>query len=66
LTKYRRRVLTAESLAVLEISFKEVARKMGFEIEEFNGEPDHVHLLIEYFPKLSISQMVNASRKVVL
>ena len=59
-TKYRRPILTAESLAVLEVSFREVATKMGFEIEEFNGEPDHVHVLIEYPPKLSISQMVNA------
>jgi len=37
---------------------------MGFEIEEFNGEPDHVHVLIEYPPKLSISQMVNALKGV--
>lgn len=59
-TKYRRPILTAESLAVLEVSFREVATLMGFEIEEFNGEPDHVHVLIEDPPKLSISQMVNA------
>jgi len=63
-TKYSRPILTAESLAVLEVSFREVATKMGFEIEEFNGEPDHVHVLIEYPPKLSISQMVNALKGV--
>ena len=63
-TKYRRPILTAESLAVLEVSFREVATKMGFGIEEFNGEPDHVHVLIEYPPKLSISQMVNALKGV--
>jgi putative transposase len=38
---------------------KTVAKSMGFEIIEFNGEPDHVHLLIEYPPKLSISTLVN-------
>ena len=27
---------------------------------EFNGEADHIHVLIEYPPKLSISQIVNA------
>jgi len=37
---------------------------MGFEIEEFNGEQDRVHVLIEYPPKLSISQMVNALKGV--
>jgi len=37
----------------------EVARKMNFKVVEFNGESDHVHLLVEYPPKLSISVLVN-------
>ncbi len=64
ITKYRRKVFTADSLAVIETSFKEVATKMGFQVKEFNGEEDHVHCLIEYPPKLSISQMVNAVKGV--
>jgi putative transposase len=63
-TKYRRKILTAESLAVIEKSFKEVAAKMDFKIEEFNGESDHVHVLIEFPPKLSVSQMVNTLKGV--
>ncbi len=63
-TKYRRPVLTAESLALIEKSFKEVAKKMDFQIQEFNGESDHIHALIEFPPKLSISQMVNALKGV--
>jgi putative transposase len=31
---------------------------------EFNGEADHVHALIEYPPKLSISQIANALKGV--
>lgn len=58
-TKYRRSVFTAESLAVIEKSFLEVAQKTDCKIEEFNGEADHIHVLIEYPPKLSISQLVN-------
>jgi len=58
ITKYRRKIFTAESLAVIENSFKEVAAKMDFQVEEFNGETDHIHALIEYPPKLSISQFV--------
>lgn len=58
-TKYRRKILTAESLKVIENSAKEVARKMDFKILEFNGEADHVHFLIEYPPKLAISLIVN-------
>ncbi|MFM7190197.1 MAG: IS200/IS605 family transposase [Microcystaceae cyanobacterium] len=57
--KYRRNVFTLESLAILRKSMETVAISMGFEIIEFNGESDHVHLLIEYPPKLSISTLVN-------
>ncbi len=63
-TKYRRPVLTPESLAVIEKSFTEVAKKMDFQILEFNGESDHVHALVEFPPKLSVSQMVNALKGV--
>lgn len=64
MTKYRRSVFTQSSLAVVEESFKEVARKMDFQILEFNGEVDHVHALIEYPPKLSVSQIVNSLKGV--
>jgi putative transposase len=37
---------------------------MNFNIEQFNGDSDHIHLLIEYPPKLSISQMVNSLKGV--
>lgn len=63
-TKYRRSVLTAESLALIEKSFGEVAKKMDFQIQEFNGESDHIHVLIEFPPKLSISQIVNSLKGV--
>ena len=63
-TKYRRPVLTSESLALIEKSFKEVAAKMDFQIQEFNGEADHIHSIIEFPPKLSISQIVNALKGV--
>jgi len=63
-TKYRRKILNAESLAVIETSFIEVARRMDFQILEFNSESDHVHALVEYPPKLSVSQMVNALKGV--
>lgn len=62
--KYRRAIFTSQSLAVIEKSFNEVAKKMDFQILEFNGESDHIHALIEYPPKLSISQIVNALKGV--
>lgn len=62
--KYRQKVLSADGLAVIEEACRTVALKMGFQVLEFNGETDHVHLLVEYPPKLSISQMVNALKGV--
>jgi len=64
ITKYRRKVLTQESSRLIEESFQSVAKKMDFEVLEFNGETDHIHLLIAYPPKWSISQIVNALKGV--
>ena len=63
-TKYRKPVFTGESLLLVEESFREVALKMNFNVLEFNGEGNHVHALIEYPPKLSISQVVNSLKGV--
>ena len=60
ITKYRQPVLTDQGLLVIEDAFKAVAKKMNFRVLEFNGEPDHIHALIEYPPKLSVSQVVNS------
>lgn len=64
MTKYRQKVLTADSLALIKTACESVASKMCFQVLEFNGEPDHVHLLIEYPPKLAISQIVNSLKGV--
>ncbi|MEH1768940.1 IS200/IS605 family transposase [Nostoc sp.] len=63
-TKYRRSIFTSVSLSLIEKSFQEVAKKMDFQVIEFNGEGNHVHSLIEYPPKLSVSQIVNALKGV--
>jgi putative transposase len=63
-TKYRRSVFTNESLELIKKSFNGVAEKMRFQIIEFHGESDHIHALIEYPPKLSISQIVNVLKGV--
>ena len=33
---------------------------MGAQLIALDGEADHIHLLVEYPPKLSVSAMVNA------
>ncbi len=63
-TKYRQAVFDNDALNLVEESFKSVAEKMNFQILEFTGEKDHVHALIEYPPKLSISEILNAIKGV--
>jgi putative transposase len=63
-TQYRRSVFTASGIDLIEKSFREVAKKMDFQVLEFTGEGNHVHALIEYPPKLSVSQIVNALKGV--
>ena len=62
--KYRRSVLTGEHLSRWEAVCLGVAEKMGFQLLEFNGEADHVHLLVEYPPAVSVSVLVNALKGV--
>ncbi|MEI1374937.1 IS200/IS605 family transposase [Nostoc sp. UHCC 0926] len=63
-TKYRRKIFTGVGLELIHKSIVEVSQKMDFNILEFNGESDHIHVLLEYPPKLSISQIVNSLKGV--
>jgi len=58
-TKYHYKVLAKKHLEYLEKVFKEMMQEMGGKLIEFDGEEDHVHLLIQYPPKHSISKIVN-------
>jgi putative transposase len=63
-TKYRDDVFSSEELKLIEEVFRHVAVQMNFRILEINGEDEHVHALIEYPPKLSVSKIVNALKGV--
>ncbi len=63
-TKYRRNVFTKEVLEDLHGIFKNVCTDFESKLIEFNGEDDHVHLLIHYPPKVSISSLVNSLKGV--
>ena len=58
-TKYRYKVLENKHIEYLGEVFKETIEAMGGILEEFDGEADHVHLLIQYPPKWSVSVIVN-------
>lgn len=58
-TKYRRPVFTDPMLTFCEHLMREVCTGVGAELREFNGETDHVHLLVHYPPSLALSVLVN-------
>jgi putative transposase len=59
-TKYRRGVITARVREHLQASLAQSSQAMGAELLECDGEDDHLHLLVDYPPRLSVSRMVNA------
>jgi putative transposase len=59
-TKYRKKVLDARALEILRESFTKVCADFEAELIEFNGEHDHVHLLVYYPPKVAVSALVNS------
>ena len=58
-TKYRRKVFDGYVIGQLREAFDSACEKLDCHVLEFDGEEDHVHLLVEYPPKLSISVLVN-------
>ena len=64
ITKYRGSVFTDEHLRSLESIFISVCGDFEVELAEFNGESDHVHLLVNFPPKVSLSKLVNSLKGV--
>lgn len=63
-TKYRRGVFKQEHMNSLETIFRSVCTDFDAQLVEFNGEVDHVHLLINYPPKVALSTLVNSLKGV--
>lgn len=63
-TKYRRKVFTKIILDQLRLIFTQVCENFESTLIEFEGQADHVHLLIYYPPKISISTLVNCLKGV--
>lgn len=59
-TKYRRKVFTKAMLDQLKLLCRERASDWEGELLEFNGESDHIHLLLMLPPKHALADFVNA------
>ena len=57
-TKYRQSILTDKLLTELERIFSSILKTRDGQLLEFNGEKDHVHLLVSYKPSISVSNLI--------
>ena len=63
-TKYRRNVFKKVHLDAMNDIFNSVCDDFESTLVEFDGEQDHVHLLVHYPPKIAISKLVNSLKGV--
>jgi putative transposase len=63
-TKYRRKVFDGEAIDRLNTHFSRVCGDFESRLVEMNGEADHVHLLVEYPPKVAVSSLVRSLKGV--
>lgn len=57
-TKYRRNVFRKGHLDAMQLILANVCPDFEAGLVEFNGEHDHVHLLVNYPPKVALSYLV--------
>ena len=63
-TKYRKAVFDASHYATLRELFSKICQDFSAEIVAVDGEANHVHLLVNYPPKIAISNLVNSLKGV--
>ena len=65
LVKYRRKAINAEILKTLQEIFTDTLKKCDCALVEFNGEADHIHLLIDYKPDKPLSTLIGNLKTVI-
>lgn len=63
-SKFRRKIFTKTILDDLKQIFEKVCLDFECEMEEMDGEDDHVHLLVNFPPKVCVSKLVNSLKGV--
>ncbi|MFR9780190.1 IS200/IS605 family transposase [Micromonospora sp. MS34] len=63
-TKYRRGAFTDLILTRCQQVMSKACEDFGAQLREFNGEDDHVHLLVHYPPAAALSKLVDSLKGV--
>ncbi|MBB5780378.1 putative transposase [Nonomuraea jabiensis] len=64
MTKFRHEVFTDTHLNRMEEIMRDVCADFETELREFNGGNNHVHLLVNFPPKIAPSKLVNSLKGV--
>lgn len=62
--KYRRTVFTKQMIVFMKSICNDICKSFGAELKEFDGEKDHIHLMVHYPPKVSLAKLVNSLKGV--
>ena len=57
--KYRHKCLTEDLLKLAETTCKRICDNWDFDMIEFGGESDHVHILFSAYPSADLSVFIN-------
>ncbi len=57
-TKFRKKIITSKMIDRMAEIFQHICKKKKSLMLQFDGEPDHVHLLLDLHPDNNISQLV--------
>jgi putative transposase len=63
-TKFRKPLFSGKHYDTMRLVFDRVLADFDARLVELDGERDHVHLLVNYPPKIPISRMVNSLKGV--
>jgi putative transposase len=63
-TRYRHPVFAARHLERIQQIMRDVCTDFETKLAEFNGESNHVHLLVNFPPKVALPRLVNSLKGV--
>lgn len=62
--KYRKQLLVSDIRNCVLSVFKEAERKCDFDIETMETDKDHIHLLINYPPNITVTSIVRVLKQI--
>lgn len=62
--KYRKKLLTGDINTLIKNIIYEIESKSDFDIIEMESDIDHIHIMLQYIPRVSISSIVNRIKSI--